>query len=84
MGTRVRFTYAEGRVAHGIVVDQYDTEPYDDTEVILDQVYVWEEHQTVRWFWFMPKWLFSRKVAILRSLGPRVYRHSSDLHPVGK
>lgn len=81
-GTRVEFTYHEMKVGRGTVVNQYDSEPYDDTAVDLDQVYSWVDNRTVRRFWFFPKWFFPKLESVTRQLGERAYLHSSDLRLV--
>ena len=81
-GTRVQVTFHEGKTATGTVVNQYDSEPYDDTEVRFDHVYSWSEEVLVRRFWFFPNWFFPKRESVLRRLGEQEYLHSSDLHPI--
>jgi hypothetical protein len=81
-GTRIQLFFDGEKTASGTVVSQYDTEPYDDTEVEFDHVYSWVEYRTVRRFWFLPKWFFPKKESVVCKLGKREYLHSSDLRPL--
>lgn len=81
-GTRVEFTYHEKKVGHGTVVNQYNSEPYDDTEVDLDQVYSWVENRVIRRSFLLPKWFFPKRDIVIHQLDKRAYLHSSDLRLV--